>query len=166
MKTTIVPAQITTVEDTIAGGLNMTQMALLTCSGLLGLGVYAFLTPRMHFTGLKAGITILVILMAALLALRFRGRLIMVWAVMLVRYNFRPRYYVYDKNDPYLRGNLKPDSRLPSPTPAACTTTVASVHMHPQETIRLNELIHSPLSKLTFKSNRRGQLRVFITQIK
>jgi hypothetical protein len=166
VKTTVVPAQITTVEDTITGNLTLTQLILLASSIVTSLLIYAFLSPLMRLSGLKVIIMTLTACTVAMMALRFRGRLVLTWVTLLVRYNFRPRYYVFDKNDQFARGEIK-TSKLSQPSPnTPLSKGETNIGVHPKEVIRISDLMGSPLSKLTFKSNRRGQLRVIITQIK
>ena len=50
MRTTIIPAQITTVEDKIAGSLNMTQILILMFPVLWTAIVYLILYPAMKLT--------------------------------------------------------------------------------------------------------------------
>ena len=53
MKTTVVPAQITTIEDRIAGNLTFIQIVLLICALILSTVVYAAIPPRIHLTVVK-----------------------------------------------------------------------------------------------------------------
>lgn len=41
MRSTVIPAQVTTVEDTIAGNLTITQIMLLIAPVLLSTAIYA-----------------------------------------------------------------------------------------------------------------------------
>ena len=103
MKTTIIPAQITTVEDKIAGNLNMTQVLILMTPVFSAGIVYALFIPAMTFAWYKVVITIPVLIISFILSLRMDDKLVVNWLVLLLRYNLRPKYYVFNKNDGYLR---------------------------------------------------------------
>ena len=50
MRTTIVPAQVTTVEDRVAGNLTIAQLLILMAGfGLMTL-VYLLVAPKYHFS--------------------------------------------------------------------------------------------------------------------
>ena len=55
MRTTIIPAQITTVEDKIAGSLNMTQTLIMMFPVLWTALVYILLFPSMKLTSFNLG---------------------------------------------------------------------------------------------------------------
>src|SRR5581483_2108405 len=103
MKVRSIPAQITTVEDKIAGNLNLTQMILLVIPIFWIMIVYALIYPQMHFAWYKLPIILIIGLVCCVLALRIRGKVVLNWLVILLRYNSRPTFYLYDKNDSYMR---------------------------------------------------------------
>lgn len=103
MRVTIVPAQITTVEDKVFGNLNVPQLILLTIPVALSGAIFALLPARMSLSLYKLPIILLGFLIFSLLALRFRGKILLDWLIVILRYNLRPRYFIYDKNTPYLR---------------------------------------------------------------
>jgi len=103
MKTTIIPAQITTVEDKIAGKLSLTQIMILMIPVFWSGLVYILFLPRMEFTSYKVIISIPVLITAFVLSLRIDDKLVINWLMLLLRYNTRPKYYVFNKNDAFLR---------------------------------------------------------------
>ncbi len=103
MKTTVIPAQITTVEDKIAGNLNLTQIILLLSSLFVGTFVYTVLPNKMQFTAYKIPFIIFEFVLFAGLAIRIKGRIVLQWLIVLIRYRMRPRIYVFNKNELYLR---------------------------------------------------------------
>lgn len=105
MKTTAIPAQVTTVEDKIAGNLSMTQIILLLVPLFASIFIYALLPERLHFTPYKIGLIFLVLVAFLTLAVRVKERIILTWLILLVSYHLRPHVFVFDKNDPYLREN-------------------------------------------------------------
>lgn len=103
MRTTVIPAQITTVEDKIAGNFNLTQIMLMLASLFIAVGIYAVLPARLHFSFYKIPLIIISFLVCFTLALRIKGRVVLSWLFILAGYYLRPAYYVSDKNDVYLR---------------------------------------------------------------
>lgn len=99
MKTTVVPAQITTVEDKIAGSLNFAQILLLIFSLIIGTAVYGLIPPKLHISSLKTILIILQFAVLGTLAIRYRGRILADWLVIILRFKVRPRLYIYTKND-------------------------------------------------------------------
>lgn len=111
MKTTTIPAQITTVEDKIAGNLNFTQIILLLSSLFVGTFIYTVLPVKMQFSAYKIPLIFIQFLVFAGLALRIRERIILQWLVVLFRYWMRPRIYIFNKNELYLRSIANLDKK-------------------------------------------------------
>jgi len=99
MKTTVVPAQITTVEDRIAGNLTLPQIVLLVISLVIGALIYAIVMPKMHLGTIKVTLIIIQFIFFGGLALRFNGKIDGEWLVIYLRFSSRPRRYVFTKND-------------------------------------------------------------------
>ncbi len=108
MKTTIIPAQITTVEDTIAGNLNLTQIILLLAPVFLSTFIYVLLPQRLAFTTYKIPFIVLVSLIFIFLSLRIKGRLVFSWISILSIYFFRPHLYLFNKNTLFAREFVMP----------------------------------------------------------
>lgn len=103
MKSTVVPAQITTVEDKIAGSLTFAQILLLVFSLIIGTAFYGLIPPKLHLSTLKMILMILQFAVFGLLALRYKGRILAEWLIVYLRYRARPRIYIFTKNDSYGR---------------------------------------------------------------
>jgi hypothetical protein len=103
MRTTVVPAQITTVEDRVAGNLTFVQVLLLIASLLLGSAIYLVLPPHRHPGTGKLVLIALEFLFLAGLALRIKGKIVADWLILYLRFASRPRIYVFTKNDPVFR---------------------------------------------------------------
>jgi hypothetical protein len=99
MKSTVVPAQITTVEDKIVGSLNFMQIILLVFSLIIGTAFYGLISPKLHLSTLKMILMIAQFTVFGLLALRYKGRILADWLVIILRYKARPRVYIFTKND-------------------------------------------------------------------
>ncbi len=99
MKTTVVPAQITTVEDKIAGSLTLPQIMLLVVPLILGAAIYAGIPPKMHLGSFKLTLIIIQYAFFGALALRFNGKIVADWLVVYLRFKSRPSRYIFTKND-------------------------------------------------------------------
>ena len=99
MRTTIIPAQITTVEDKIAGSLNMTQILIMMFPVLWTALVYILLFPSMKLTSFKLVLIIFATATSGILALRIKDKIVAEWLGVLLKYRLRPKYYLFKKND-------------------------------------------------------------------
>ena len=106
MKSTVVPAQITTVEDKIAGSLTFIQIILLVFSLIIGTAFYGLISPKLHLSTIKTILMIGQFVIFGTLALRYKGRILADWLVIYLRYKARPRVYIYTKNDSLSREPL------------------------------------------------------------
>jgi len=111
MRSTIIPAQITTVEDKIAGSLSMTQMLLLMTPVFLSALVYAVFIPQMKLPAYKIPIILVISIICFILALRIKGKIILGWILILLNYTARPKYYLFNKNDTLNRTVDFPDEK-------------------------------------------------------
>ena len=99
MRTTIIPAQITTVEDKIAGSLNMTQILILMFPVLWTSLIYIVFAPAMKLVPYKLGLIGVVIMACLILVIRIKDKIVAEWLGVVLRYQFRPKYWLYNKND-------------------------------------------------------------------
>lgn len=99
MRTTIIPAQITTIEDKIAGSLNFAQILLLMMPILWGTLVYAVFSPAMRLAPYKISLVLIVTALSLVLALRIKDKIVAEWIGVLLRYKLRPKFYIFNKND-------------------------------------------------------------------
>jgi hypothetical protein len=99
MRTTIIPAQITTVEDKIAGSLNMTQILILMFPVLWTAIIYILFAPTMKLVVYKLGLIGIVTLICLVLVIRIKDKIVAEWLGVVLRYHFRPRFWLYNKND-------------------------------------------------------------------
>ena len=88
MKTTIIPAQITTVEDKIAGNLNLTQIIILMIPVLWTAFVYVGLPPATKLSLYKLPLILLVVFVCMTLALRIKGKVVYNWLFILPEKSF------------------------------------------------------------------------------
>src|ERR1035437_3790831 len=98
MKITVVPAQVTTVEDRVAGNLGFSQLILFAIPVFGGSLLYAALPPSMSASAYKLVIIGIVAVFNSVLAIRIKGKILLLWMIVLLRYNLRPRFYLFNKN--------------------------------------------------------------------
>ncbi len=167
MRTTIVPAQITTVEDRIAGNLGLTQVMLLITPVFIGSALYVVLPPFFSYAIYKVGLIVLLALSCGMLAIRVRGKIALLWLIVLLKYNLRPAYYVFNKNSSYLRQtDVSPqvqnvaDLRLDVPE-----KRIAIPGLAPADLMKVEEFVADPSANVHFTTNKKGELRVLLTEV-
>lgn len=168
MKVTVVPAQITTVEDRIAGSLGLNQLLLLSVPIFGGSALYIILPPSLHSAIYKLAVIAILALASGILAIRIKGKILLLWLVVIWRYNLRPRYYLFNKNATAHRDQFD-DSQLAETEPEADTEPVRHRSLSPlnlADTAHLLDILENPSANLTFKTNPKGGLYVLITQVK
>lgn len=164
MKTTIIPAQITTVEDKIAGNLSLTQVIILMLPVFWAGLIYVLFSPVMAFAWYKLVITIPILVVSFILSLRIDDKLVINWLNLLLRYNIRPKYYVFNKNDSFLRTLDLPVLQKKVAKSVRITKSKRKVvsHYGAMEQIAFEK----DKENITFKANEKGGLNVIFDQIK
>lgn len=170
MRQTIIPAQITTVEDKIAGNFSLTQIMLLLLPLFIATFIYASLPVRFEFTLYKLILMFLAFVICGMLALRVKGKVVFQWLIILLRYNLRPRYYVFNKNDSTERTIVFPfkvakkkailEKQLLSKESSKLTRLKVADLVH------IERVLHDPRIILSFKFARKGGMDVDISQVK
>lgn len=168
MKSTIVPAQITTVEDKIAGSLSMSQLVLL-CTPIFIDGVlYILFPPGLKFVLYKVVLCIAIALICASMAVRIKGKILLLWAIVIVRYNLRPRLYVLDKNDTYLRDTLEITEALETEDMPDAASVAAEPHVEvvtPLNVAHIQQLLLDHRAELAIQPTKKGGFRVILTEV-
>ena len=161
MKTSIVPAQITSIEDTITAKLSLTQIVLLVLPVFFASIVFAGLPPLMHVKVYKLVITFLVSAPIAVLAVRFRGQLLLHWLGVLASYHIRPRRYVATL-DPPCEDDHNDTGLISIETKVAPTliTTESLADLTPSDYLMLENFLSN--KKITYFTNNKGQLNARI----
>ena len=168
MRSTIVPAQITTVEDRIFGNLGVHQLLLLAIPVFAGSTLYAILPPFLHSSPYKLAIISALLFICVLLSIRIKGKLIFFWLITVLRYNLRSRYYVFDKNTDAHRMKyevVKIDQAKDAAT-AVKRKVLEPINISVPDLVRLQAIIDNPAANMTFKTDNKGGLSVFVTEIK
>lgn len=166
MRTTIVPAQITTVEDRIIGNVSLPQLMLLVTPIFTGSALFAVLPPFFGYTTYKIVAIVCIAVLSGLLAIRIRGMIVLFWLITLLRYNLRARYYVLDKNDTHLRESeqsvavseievTEQDKRVVrKPLPRLSTA----------EIVQVEELLTNPAVRPRIEVSKKGIISVHLTE--
>ncbi len=99
MKSTIIPAQVTSIEDMITAKLSLTQIVLLVIPVFITALDFTVLPPVLHIRIYKIIVTLVLAIPIMSLALRIRGQILLRWLVVLFAYQIRPhRYFLTSKN--------------------------------------------------------------------
>ncbi len=170
MRTTVIPAQITTVEDKIAGSLNMTQVMLLMVPVIFTTIAYAVLPPRMHIEVYKIVLVLIVLLISLILSLRIKGKVVLSWLVILFTYNVRARYYVFNKNDIFLRDIVLPKTQKTKAKLLEKAILLNEAKLKAklpdiQDSIKIKNFIKNPNYSLSVKPTKKGGLYVVANKI-
>lgn len=165
MKTTVVPAQITTVEDRIAGNLTFTQLIILIIPLITGATVYVLIPPENHFTLTKGILIGLQFLIFGALAIRVRGKILVDWLIILLRFKYRPRIYLFTKNDLTAREIL--DARFVEDEKVAENEIKQEKKIKHSTTledqIKINQLLGNPSLEFRFGLGKKGGIDVSIS---
>lgn len=168
MKRSVVPAQITTVEDRIFGGLTPYQLILLLAPVCFGFILYVGFPPNLHLVIYKMCIMAVLELLGAALSIRVKDKILFLWVITVVRYNVRAQYYLYNKNDAYLR-TIEPAE--PKKVTAEKTSTKAKAEINVAkvglpDAVKLQAVMSDPRAKLRYIAGKDGKLNVVIQEIK
>lgn len=170
MRTTVIPAQITTVEDKIAGNLNLTQILLLMIPVFFTTFAYAFLPPRMNLAVYKFPLVLVILLISLILSLRIKGKVVLNWLVILLRYNLRPRYYLYNKNEATLRTLDLPvfekrQRRIFNKAPAKLENKAPIPAFAIRDLVRFENIVRDPRYSFILKPGKKGGFNVSVGQV-
>ena len=163
----IVPTQITTVEDKLVGGFTMRQFMLLAVPMALFILLLVLLPPRADIVAYKVVISCVVAFIVMPLAIKVKGKLLLDWLVVFMRYMARPRYYVYDKNTSYLRAMPKEPKKAKAEEKQTTESRdlFAAKMLPAKERLRLRSLIDQGMS-VSVEVDKKGELHVIVTEKK
>ena len=168
MRISIVPAQITTVEDKIAGNISVQQAALLGFPILIGFIIVLVFPPSGQFVAYKIAIVLGLFVICGSLAIRIKDRIIAKWIKLFAIYSSRPLYYVYDKNSTYLRNHEELETTVETVEeiqPISKPIIVAN-NISPKEFVRLEQFATDVRAGMRFEVGKKGELNVHITEVK
>lgn len=167
MKVTVVPAQVTTVEDRIIGNLGFSQMILLILPVFIGAGIFTILPPVMEPNTYKFIIMGILATVCCILAIRIKGMILAVWFITILRYNLRPKYYLFDKNTTVYREQYDSSQKYTKPAASAppVKKNVSMPKLDLRDAVRVYATIDDPAAKLRFETTKKGGLYVRLTEI-
>lgn len=167
MKVTVVPAQVTTVEDRIIGSLGFSQMILLVVPVFMSAVLFAVLPPAMGSSPYKYTIMGVFLLICCVLAIRIKGKILAFWLITILRYNLRPKYYLFNKNSAAHREQYETKQTEPQETTEKekLKKTVHLPKLEFHETVKVLAAIDNPAAKLRFETTKKGGLNVRLTEI-
>jgi hypothetical protein len=167
MRVTAVPAQVTTVEDRIMGNLGFSQLVLFVIPVFVGAGLFIVLPPVMHGSLYKYIVAGIIAAISGILAIRIKGKIILLWLVTILHYNLRPKYYLFNKNVSIYREDYR--SHQPEPETATKQPTAKPQSMLPRlgfhEAAQILATIEKPESNLRFEMTKKGGLHVRLTEV-
>lgn len=167
MKTSVVPAQVTTIEDRIIGNLGFSQILLLIIPVFLSAGIFTLLPPILNGALYKYILMAILLVLCVILSIRIRGKIVAFWLVVIFRYNQRPKYYTYNKNTSMFRENYT-KKEIPIKK-----EIVSQSYKKRKKTIQLDistamkarQLIENPTANTRFETDKKGALHVRFTQV-
>jgi len=167
MRATAVPAQVTTVEDRIMGNLGFSQLVLFVLPIFVGAGLFIILPPVMHGSLYKYIVVGVIATISSILAIRIKGKIILLWLITITRYNLRPKYYVFQKSLHHREEYTDTRAELSDEVKATKRETVSLVpKLAFHDAAYVLETINKPESNLRFEMTRKGGLNVRLTEVK
>ena len=168
MKTTVVPAQITTVEDRIAGSLTFPQIILMVIALVIGAGIYGMMMPKLHLGGIKLSLIIIECAFFGGLALRFSGKILGDWLIIYLRYSVRPRRYIFTKNDLIHREIVieEESETIVSKRSEIATAEKQAGGISLKEQIKFDRIFNRDDLSVSFKMSKKGGVDVHLEQAK
>lgn len=166
MKITVVPAQVTTVEDKIMGSLSLSQLMILLLPVFIGAALFAILPPAMGSALYKYLLIGIFAIICLILSIRIKGKIVALWIVTILRYNLRPKYYLFNKNAMTLRADYADTKQ--SDTKKEVTVKESKLHiprLGTLETARVLATIENPAANLRFETTKKGGLHVRLTEV-
>lgn len=167
MRISIVPAQITTVEDKIAGNISVHQAMLLGLPILFGFATAVLLPPSGQFVAYKIVMVAVAFVICGSLSLRIKDRIVAKWLALFAIYCARPKYYIYDKNTSYLRASepVKAVTEEKTVTNHRKKNIPQTRNIAPHEFARLERFAADSRAGIKFAVGRKGELNVRITEV-
>lgn len=166
MRTTIVPAQVTTVEDRVAGNLGVSQLILFAIPVFGGSLLYAGLPPVMGIATYKFVIIISMIIICSIMAIRIKGKLVLFWLIIILKYNLRPKYYLFNKNTLINREDY-PETQIENKASEIkeVKETISIPKLAIPELAMVHATLDDPTRNIQFETTKKGSLYVRYTEI-
>ncbi len=168
MKVTVVPAQVTTVEDRVAGSLSFSQLILFAVPVFGGSLLYAVLPPFMGASLYKIIFISIFAFICTVLAIRIKGKIVLLWLITLLRYRLRPRHYVFDKNTTRCREDYPDAPHMTEHSKEVSKETIRQTVplLGISEKTYLYDTLNDPIGRLRFDITKKGGINVSIPEAK
>jgi hypothetical protein len=165
MKTTIVPAQITTVEDKIAGHFTLRQLLILVFAIFLDFIIFAVVPRQLKINAFKLLIIIFTTTLCTGLAYKHNDRIIASWTLLIFKYYKRPRIFIYNKNEQYLRQDfvLKAKEPVNKNRKINKIKEKTPVNASSDEIYKLNTLISEHSINIGIKNKKKSGVKLYVT---
>ncbi len=159
MRVSVIPAQITNVEDKITSSLSITQIIILILALLISFFIYLVIPPFLKFSLLKLIPSIILSGSISVLAIRRRDQnLVLNYLILYLSFLLRPRIYVLTPSSKY---NHNPELNI---TKMSSKKVRSEIIPSSRQTDHLSELVKDS-DKYVFKFNKKGKLYVQISNI-
>lgn len=168
MKMTVVPAQVTTVEDRIIGNLGFSQILLLIIPVFASAFIFGLFPPFMGGALYKYVLMGVVALLFGLLSIRIKGKILASWLVTILRYNLRPKYYLFNKNVTTNREEYYskiPTLEIKESTEKKLVKKSTLQQLDIPTTARILATIENPATNFRLETGKKGNLHVRFTEI-
>jgi hypothetical protein len=152
MKTTVIPAQVTTVEDTIAGNLTLSQIVLFIIAIFLATSIYSVVPSPLKLSVPKVFMIVICSGVCLTLSIRLKGKLMLHWVLLITSYTVRSHRYVYNKNSFAGRVVTKEISKKTIPHPH--TKHNPNKHTSPVIAFDYQQLLRSTKVQLSIKQGK------------
>ena len=89
------------------------------------------------------------------------------WLVTILRYNVRPKYYLFNKNTAALRQEYAPviETQTDSKTNEVKKERTTRPRLNTPETAKVLATIENPAARFRFETTKKGGLNVRLTEI-
>lgn len=167
MKTTVVPAQITSVEDRIAGNFTFSQVILLIFALLISAALYVVIPPRTGFSAIKLSLIVINLIIFCGLAVRWNGKIVAQWLVVYFQFTNRPRIYTFTKNDlasRWIPAETVEKKKVKKKVEEKAVTTETPLTL--SEQLKLQSLIDNRSLTMSFELSKKGGVNVSLTPTK
>ena len=168
MRSTVVPAQITTVEDRIAGNLTFTQIIMFVIPLVTSTTVYVLIPPQSQLGLFKLVLICIQILIFGILAIRIRGKILADWLIIYIKFKIRPRVYIFTKNDLNTREFINIENKKPPINKKQSNKKRNSLTLSPPlpDQSKIDDLITNPRLKFRFGLSKKGGIDVRVVSEK
>lgn len=161
----VVPAQITSIEDKLTGNFTIRQFAILMIPLFLGMNALVLLPPVATIAPYKWFVIFLLAMVFIPLVIRVRDKIVIDWLFIYGKFYMRPHYYVYNKNTTYLRNTGAQKTRESKEKGESVEpkrihlTTKALPHL---EQNRIESMLRNDELDISFEFKKKGKLDVIV----